>query len=101
MVDNCRIKKQVFSCFFVFGNDIFFYIGDVMFKKIKLIYLEFKNMLNKLIENLKKLGMIMFLYIGIIAIAIIRIIFDFDPIHIFLLIFMVFYVIQYILVKLR
>lgn len=72
-----------------------------MYNKILDFYENSKRIIKNIKETLSKLGMIMFLYIGLIAIAIVRIIFEFDPIHIFLLIYMLFYVVQYILVKLR
>lgn len=72
-----------------------------MYNKILDFYENSKRIIKNIKETLSKLGMIMFLYIGLIAIAIVRIIFEFDLIHIFLLIYMLFYVVQYILVKLR
>jgi hypothetical protein len=70
-----------------------------MNKKIKNLYCRIKDKFMQ--SSLSKLGMTMFVYIGLICLAIVRIIFEFDFIHIFLLIYMVFYVVQYILVKLR
>ena len=72
-----------------------------MYEKIKQPYIKTRNIVLKIKECFKKLGKMTFLYIGLIAIAIVRIIFEFDFIHIFLLVYMLFYVIQYILVKLR